>query len=482
MSPEMQNHINRLRASWASEPSLETRMRNELKRFVDETQLLPGRLMNIGQDRFHNMHVSSDRTERPIPPISRISDQDLSSWKTRGLQRRWSIDVNTSNNDGRWEEPLAMPVTQNVDGTYPQISAQPSLQGPLYEKYVPRSTTNDDLKCLELANSSLSDPAFHAITQNGDPGWFHDETIDVGFEMLERVLECKKHRLALSNIYYATDLFKIGHWSLAQDEAGPDMQEAFPPQHLDASAKTKFDNKDFLIFPINDGFANGLIDPDDNRPWHSQLLRFRTEGRIKSGSGGHHWSVMIVDCRSPVLRGHYLDSTHRTVDHDSLNQHAAKYLLHGLQILLNEGNYRYTGVELYVDDNAPLQGRHNSNRRLDGNGACGPFVYLIAKEFSQYIVECHEDNAPIDLYLPAHFANRLQWDSARTRRAIQNLVNRELRTRRYLAGATWWMDENTGLKRPGWQSWLRAHQLPEDWFWDAYEGGTGMGVWFEKAE
>jgi hypothetical protein len=194
---------------------------------------------------------------------------------------------------------------------------------------------------------------------------------------------------------------------------------------------------------------------------------------------------MVVDCRHSALKGYYLDSMDSIESQYSLNQLLALYILRGLQLLLNDDGHKHSGVskdDIIVDGEAPSQGSDNANSMKDGLGACGPFIWLMAKEYTQYIVECKEDGAKIDLKLPVNFAKRLQWNSRQTRQTLQNLINRELRVRNWLANRDWWFNENTGEKRPGWRSWLTARGIPlnKDWFWDPYETSTELRPQFGR--
>jgi hypothetical protein len=105
----------------------------------------------------------------------------------------------------------------------------------------------------------------------------------------------------------------------------------------------------------------------------------------------------------------------------------------------------------------------------------------MAKELTQFIVDCNEDGKPEaigDLSLPQGFARRLRWDSRHTRMTIENLINREIRVRLWLGQRYWWFDENKGLDRPGWKTWLEEKGLPMNYFWDPYGLPKDMGPSF----
>lgn len=139
------------------------------------------------------------------------------------------------------------------------------------------------------------------------------------------------------------------------------------------------------------------------------------------------------------MGGYYLDSLHNTSDPNSVSQCVAEYVLKGLEIMMHTHGREVKGIDFIIESNTPRQDSPLGNRNCasDGFSACGPFVWLMAKEYSLYIVECLESNIvrdAIDLHLPAGFGYRLQWNSANTRRAVYNLVLRELRTRSWLSG------------------------------------------------
>jgi hypothetical protein len=179
---------------------------------------------------------------------------------------------------------------------------------------------------------------------------------------------------------------------------------------------------------------------------------------------------MVVDCRGPLLKGYYLDSLHNEANANNMNQFIALMILEGVQILLNNAQYTCSGVDLIVDPYAPSQSRHNRSKKTDGGSACGPFVYLMAKEFCQYVLECGEDGkqVPRDLGLPRGFAERLDWDSTQTRRSFKNLVDEEMRERKLLnGGRVDWFDD-------GWKEWLEGKGLPMSWAWDPYAYVSGF--------
>jgi hypothetical protein len=126
----------------------------------------------------------------------------------------------------------------------------------------------------------------------------------------------------------------------------------------------------------------------------------------------------------------------------------AMYVLMGLEQMLKlevEGGK----ADLLVSKHTPNQFNQDHNVATETDaGACGPFVWQMAKELSQYLVRHKEaHNAwPEDLNLPDSFTEELMWDSQTTRMTIKGLVEREIRTRRYLnGGVKSWVDSKRGL-------------------------------------
>ncbi|KAI8936700.1 hypothetical protein NX059_007092 [Plenodomus lindquistii] len=339
---------------------------------------------------------------------------------------------------------------------------------PMWGMYeAPASTRADDEfkkknQCLENARSSLHDPSYMTVTETGGEGWFHDEIVDVSFDFLSRILKCKDHRIALSNVSYAADLFRIGEQVLGKTDV---LLEAYEAPHWDEQLVADFADKDFIIMPISDGYAAAL---DPNRV--IQFAPFNSYVN-KPSSRGSHWSVLIFDCRGPNLVARYLDSMPPPKGSSSDNMWAAQCIHEGMVLLQQHHDpARYAESSLEFMRNTPHQMSNNACVE-DGAGACGPFLYLIAKDIVQYIVECKEDSVPIDnLILPVGYAERMAWDSRHTRNVIRRLVNRELRTRKWLCGTSEWWDEKGKGGKKGWQSWVEDMDMDAStWWWDPYE-------------
>ncbi|KAF2125838.1 hypothetical protein P153DRAFT_389291 [Dothidotthia symphoricarpi CBS 119687] len=305
---------------------------------------------------------------------------------------------------------------------------------------------------LETPTSVITEKQFCEVDTPGV--WFQGESIDTSLGLLEGVLGCESHRIALCNTYHAYSIWQIGR------ESNPDISNA--------PLVAKVSNKDFVVVPISDGWADWVEIGQEHEK--KQVLRSKrgmkdTEidklyGKTSGlQSKGRHWSVMVVDVRGKTFKGRYFDSFCTEVT--SHNATAAYTVLKGLRAL--EAHVQPEGqdgrdIELVVDKKTPHQGRDNVSGAADGGAACGPFVWAITKEILQFIVDCREDGAVVtDIALPAGFGRRWAWDSRHTRMVIRNLIERERRVRVHLnkAGRTYkWFDDGGA---PGWQTWLNTN-------------------------
>jgi hypothetical protein len=98
---------------------------------------------------------------------------------------------------------------------------------------------------------------YDIITQSGGSGWFEDNHIGMGFDMLERILSCATHRIALSNVSYASHMLDIAHLASSKSE-NPELYDSLHDLQIDANAINKFTDKDFIVFPINDAYPRTL--------------------------------------------------------------------------------------------------------------------------------------------------------------------------------------------------------------------------------
>lgn len=396
------------------------------------------------------------------------------------ISRRLSIDVNTARSHAHLQYQL-----QRVSLSEPLSPLQKEVLT-VSKRTRPLCNWKSPLG-VETQHAKLDDGReTHLITQLGFEGWFEDVHIDMGFDFIARIIDCEKNKIALSNKTAANDLFMVGHKAAVVSDF-PDTLDNYKAPHFDAELTKKFAAKDFILFPINDGYPSHMSVVSDAQIW-TKLLYHVTGGpeEIKHFRGGH-WSLIVVDCRGQSLKARYLDSLNQTADTLTTNKVVAWYLLQGLQLLLNKDaqHHRYDEVieaDFTVEPNAPHQGTHNILWHVESGSACGPFVWLMAKEFTQYIVDCNNDGKPgaIDLCLPQDFPQELRWDSQRTRKTIESIVKREIRVRQWLGKRRRWFDEIKDDKMlAGWKKWLEDRHLPLNYFWDPYGLAFEVEPWYE---
>jgi hypothetical protein len=285
--------------------------------------------------------------------------------------------------------------------------------------------------------------------------WFHNEVLTTGFALLDRILGCKKHKISICDPWAANALYSYFHQSRARLRGH--------------EIAVKCRDMDFIILPVSDGFKKMRLkrEADANHQATIELLRETgsSEAEIDAivrqyqkvhaydQDHGSHWSVLIVDCRGKGLRARYLDSwkdkgyeENREVAHE-----VAAALLKFFEFDM-PGRYAQSESKFPIDANMPKQHMHNLCENEEGS-ACGSFVWAIVKEYTQYIVECREDEertwvpVPIELKLPGDFNIVCGWDSGQSRRDVRNLINREGRVRMYLSepfgGTHLWFDDRT---------------------------------------
>jgi hypothetical protein len=126
-----------------------------------------------------------------------------------------------------------------IDGSYPDILAAPGIQPGLFEKYTVNGK-DPNAKCFEAPNASVDNAAFSTILNTTTlNSWFPDELVDFGLDLLERILECSKHKIALTTVSEATEFFNIRHWVEARRQ-NPDLIEAHDDDKITDEATGKF--------------------------------------------------------------------------------------------------------------------------------------------------------------------------------------------------------------------------------------------------
>ncbi|RMZ66490.1 hypothetical protein GMOD_00001826 [Pyrenophora seminiperda CCB06] len=356
------------------------------------------------------------------------------------LNRRWSVDTSTCRPDPeKWIYPNS------------QVHYDALEQGGLFQRNYNLATgpIPEDI-IYESQNASLSFSEFLDICKAGTPGWFTDSMVDTSFDVLSHVARCEENGVSLLPVSMATQLYRIGQ----QNENGID--EGVDRQLLD-----KIIGKTYVLVPISDGYKASL-------EWGFQQATLGALPLSNVRETGSHWTLLAVEIHNSQLVGHYFDSMPSRDIKQTENCKAARYVLTGLQKALNITEK----PRMIRARHAPRQTTaENRAYKIDGSGACGPFIWEMSKQICQYIADCYENfTCDVDISVPVGFCDKLQWDSMQTRQTIRSLILRELRIRTHLNGRRQWMDERAlGLK--GWNTWLREHGKPSHYFWDPRASG-----------
>jgi hypothetical protein len=446
---------------------------------------------------FHDINAVGDPKTRREPKITDWLDLDESDSNQPEVRRRryfvdctaFGLEKDSSGCLKKAQTDLCAMFREQEDRFRREYNDKILVRHPFWQRFESKIPDVSDEECpsqvifLESAHACIHDPCYKAISKSGIQGWLHDETIDMLFDLLERVLNSESYGIALLNVTFAQDLFTIGEHYMAALGQPKLAEQCYKSPHIDDNLLGKLIDKQYLVFPINDGYAARL---DKDRLIQAQAFR-----RAGADSKGTHWSVMVVDCRATVVSARYLDSLHNnTANGMSRNMQVTECLLLGLQVL--QAKYTSTAlsnsptrIPLYVDPNTPSQRYNNKSGHREGISACGPFIFLIVKEIVQYIVECHEEgkqDAIGDLSLLPDYVKKLDWDSKHTREVLRGMMDRERRTKEWLNGTSAWLDL---LPQPGsltgWQTWLKDRQLAQSYFWDPMLRPAELGPRFQSA-
>jgi hypothetical protein len=445
---------------------------------------------------FHDVDAVGDPNVRRKPKISDWMEQVETRFDIPEVRRRrYSVDCTTfgletdvSKDPKKLQVDLCTTFREQSDQFRRGYNDKILLQHPFWRRFENTIPDADGEEFtarnlfLETANASIHNPSYKAISKTGIQGWLHDETIDLSFDVLERLLKSENYGIAISNTTLAQELFVIGEHYLAALEQPDLVEQCYKAPRFSDELLAKLHNIDYLTFPINDGYVARL---DAER-----LLQAKAFSRVGANSKGTHWSVMVVDCRGSTLSAVYLDSLRNNIRNGmSRNMQVARCLLLGLKLVEAKLSDTTTSIDpatmtFTIDPNTPSQRHDNESGIEEHISACGPFVFLIVKEIVQFIVECHEERKKDSigpLSLPRGYAARLKWDSKHTRQALRGLLDRERRTREWLNGTAAWLDV---LPQPGnltgWQTWLRNRQLDPRYFWDPRLRPVELGSRFSR--
>jgi hypothetical protein len=168
----------------------------------------------------------------------------------------------------------------------------------IYTRNYYNPTGNPDRTYFESANASISTEYFLNISKSGLDGWFESNTIAVSFDILERAMKCEEHRIALLSVDTASNLYRIG-------------KHPREKHHYDKEMLNKLREKHFLFIPISDGYRDTIkigIQQSGHNFLQTMLGKEYKGPMPQQGQAGTHWSLLLVDCRNPAIKGRYHDS------------------------------------------------------------------------------------------------------------------------------------------------------------------------------
>ncbi|KAI4688637.1 uncharacterized protein J4E84_004567 [Alternaria hordeiaustralica] len=455
------------------------------------------RVSSRGTDNLISHAIPIDNCARTLEDVTNKRTLRKSEIRSKNYPRRWSVDcsaysgggdVPSTKSDGHHEARKYDSVFEDTDAfreaeafsrdTYTDIQRLDVFD----RDYTPSARPSHTV--LETANASIVESQFrHFLTLGPDNGWYHDSHIDTSLDILERAANCQKHGIAICRVSQGAELYT----SMRKAQELQNQEAVW----FDRLLIEKCKDKDFILVPIsnayNDVYETGM---ERERQYEAAKTNPITESTPHESTAGNHWSLLLVDCRSSTIKGRYFDSSyhesagllHHYAIEDSNIYKAALMTLTGVRTMLNHvrpGRFNEEEFVFDIDTHCPNQGHENVSGEEDGLGACGPFVWEMSKEITQYIADCREDPkfrdvSQVDPCLPDGYQRRRNWDSAKSRRAIWNLVLRELRTREWLNRTSEWMDSmgkrnsTPGDGMAGWRSWLKRKGLNEMTFWDPW--------------
>jgi hypothetical protein len=194
------------------------------------------RIAEVAYDRTH-------RLENPKKPWERTLE-DHESWMHNNRYRRYSIDAIAAATDNKLFELKQISRPKLPGGGKGQTSISFRSIKQLIRKYTP--TSSDMVVFKPMVTAALS---YGMIVARGylSVACLKACRIGTGFDMLERTLECAKHRIALSNVSFASHMLEIAHLAASKSE-NSGIYSDFYNIELDQDAVEKFSDKNFIIF------------------------------------------------------------------------------------------------------------------------------------------------------------------------------------------------------------------------------------------
>lgn len=350
------------------------------------------------------------------------------------LCRRWSIDCDETRPLGWGHSSLFKSDTDQEfvkkkgisDGNI-VISNTRSRADPILRRLPDSGSTGEyDLGHIETAHIPLSVGEYRNLGTVGLHGWFQNRLVDTSFELLERALDCEKHNIALCTTTYAFNLYVLG-----------DMNKANSSPY-EKQLESKLRGKDFIVLPISEAYTDMIANetslinaqPLNNDSFEEDNRDHLSSPVVRTYWTGKHWSALVIDCRGDRLDGRLLDSRcgNSRFREPNIFKTGAQVLFGVDRVFrylyptkLNTRYSKYT-----AEPNAPNQENNNLAGDIDSDSACGPFIWAITKEITQYIIDCREDpnfaTPPDSIRLSKAFKDEWNWDSMHTRMTIQRLI------------------------------------------------------------
>ena len=237
---------------------------------------------------------------------------------------------------------------------------------------------------------------------SGASCWLAEDVIDVSLELLRSNVALSTSDVYIASTFDSQIVYTASHESEQGNQTALARTKA-SLRHLAMSAITHR----YCFLLVNDGFA----------------VQQRSRGHV--ATAGSHWTIVLIDNHSKLAS--HIDPTvqagpGRNTDFPIQTGHngtVAQRVLSGYSIIQGLGPDGYSASTCA---HAPHQQRNN--RCKADHGACGPYVYA----FIKYLLE---NKQLLDGGLSPSFSsanavqrqNELGFNSAQTRREIQNLVH-----------------------------------------------------------
>lgn len=227
-----------------------------------------------------------------------------------------------------------------------------------------RAPPHNDKIYLELGATTIRNDSWNymAVTDNscGSEVWMRGESLDMALEVLRLKQQCDVNAIDIAN----SDTSQVFYFANMCNDGATSTYDQY---------RARFQGKRWIFIPINDGIG----------------------GSINEDHSGSHWTLVAMDLMKQTA--HYFDSLTR---HRPNYEGMAKDIAQGVVNILGLNSWQWTFV---VEHNCPNQWRNNLFKH-DG-GPCAPFVFRMTEMLVEHIRN-HQDYGLEDqcsLELPAGF-------------------------------------------------------------------------------